>query len=211
MRGIVWVALSTVALALAGSNYAYAEEAHGESHDLGHGNAGASLEDPSEIRGDLAIYTFAVFMLLLLILGTLAWPKISVALTEREKRIEGNIASAEAMNEEAKRLLAQYEAKLASAAAEVRAMLDEARKDAEGTKEQIIAEARAGAQAERDRAIRDIEIASNHAIKDLAETSANLAVELAGKVIRESINPAKQQELVRAALAKLHASSASNN
>ena len=90
-------------------------------------------------------------------------------------------------------------------------MLEEARKDAEGTKEQIIAEARAGAQAERDRAIRDIEIASNHAMKDLAETSANLAVELAGKVIRESINPAKQQELVRAALQKLQASNVANN
>jgi F-type H+-transporting ATPase subunit b len=211
MRGIVWVTLSTLALVLAGSNYAYAEEAHGESHDLGHGNAGASLEDPSEWHADLAVYTFAVFMLLLLILGTFAWPKISVALTEREKRIEGNIASAEAMNEEAKRLLAQYEAKLASAAAEVRAMLEEARKDAEGTKEQIIAEARAGAQAERDRAVRDIDLAADHAMKNIAETSANLAVELAGKVIRETINPAKQQELVRTALAKMHASSAANN
>ena len=210
MRGIVWVMLSTLALVLAGSNYAYAEEAHG-SHDPGHGNAGESLEDPSEWRADLAIYTFVVFMLLLLILGTLAWPKISAALTEREKRIEGNIASAEAMNEEAKRLLAQYEAKLASAAGEVKAMLEEARKDAEGTKEQIIAEARAGAQAERDRAVRDIEVASNQAMKDIAETSANLAVELAGKVIRESINPAKQQELVRSALEKLHASAPSNN
>jgi F-type H+-transporting ATPase subunit b len=90
-------------------------------------------------------------------------------------------------------------------------MLEEARKDAEGTKEQIIAEARAGAQAERDRAVRDIEVASNQAMKDIAETSANLAVELAGKVIRESINPAKQQELVRSALAKLHASAPSSN
>jgi len=210
MRGILWVMLSTLALLLAGSNYAYAEEAHG-SHDPGHGNAGASLEDPSEWRADLAVYTFVVFMLLLLILGTLAWPKIGAALTEREKRIEGNIASAEAMNEEAKRLLAQYEAKLASAAGEVKAMLEEARKDAEGTKEQIIADARAGAQAERDRAVRDIEVASNQAMKTIAETSANLAVDLAGKVIRETINPAKQQELVRTALAKMHASSAANN
>jgi F-type H+-transporting ATPase subunit b len=210
MRGIVWVTLSTLALLVAGSNYAYAEAAHG-SHDLGHGNAGESLEDPSEIRGDLAIYTFAVFMLLLVILSTLAWPKISAALAEREKRIEGNIAAAEAMNEEAKRLLAQYEAKLASAAAEVRAMLEEARKDAEGTKEQIIAEARAGAQTERDRAVRDIDVAADQAMKRLAETSANLAVELAGKVLRETINPAKQQELVRSALAKLHSSAVSPN
>ena len=210
MRGIVWVTLSTLALLVAGSNYAYAEEAHG-AHDLGHGNAGEALEDPSEIRGDLAIYTFVVFLLLLAILSTLAWPKISAALTEREKRIEDNIAAAEAKHEESKRLLAQYEAKLASAAAEVRALLEEARRDAEGTKEQIIAEARAGAQAERDRAVRDIDHAADHAMKNLAETSANHAVELAGKVIRETINPAKQQELVRDALSKLHASAPSRN
>jgi hypothetical protein len=36
-------------------------------------------------------------------------------------------------------------------------------------------------------------------------------VELAGKVIRETINPAKQQELVRTALAKLHASAVTHN
>ena len=90
-------------------------------------------------------------------------------------------------------------------------MLQKARKDAEGTTEQIIAEARAGAQAERDRAVRDIEVASNQAMKDIAETSANLAVDLASKVIRETINPAKQQELVRTALAKMHASAAAHN
>lgn len=210
MRGIVWVALSAVAFVFASANFAAAEDAHGR-HDLGHGNAGASLEDPSEARGELVLYTFAVFVLLLLILSTVAWPKISAALVEREKRIEGNIAAAEAMQEEAKRLLAQYEAKLASAAAEVRALLEEARRDAEGTKEHIIAEARAGAQAERDRAVRDIDLAADHAMKNIAETSANLAVELAGKVIRETINPAKQQELVRTALAKLHSSAAANN
>jgi F-type H+-transporting ATPase subunit b len=154
---------------------------------------------------------FAVFMLLLVILGSLAWPKISAALLEREKRIEDNIAAAEAKHEEAKRLLAQYEARLATAAAEVRALLEEARRDAEGTKEQIVAEARAAAQAERDRAVRDIDLAADHAMKDIAETSAKLAVELAGKVIRETINPAKQQELVRSALEKLKASAVTNN
>ena len=95
----------------------------------------------------LAIYTFAVFMLLLAILSKAAWPKISEALAEREKRIEGAIADAAAKHEEAKRLLAEHEAKLAGAAAEVRALLEEARRDAEATKTEIVAEARDGGQA----------------------------------------------------------------
>lgn len=207
MRGIVWLVLGLAVFTAASANATYVAAAeHGASHDPGHGNAGDSMEDPAEFRADLAIYTFAVFLLLLAILSMFAWPKISAALLEREKRIEGNIAAAEAKHEESKRLLAAHEAKLASAAAEVRALLEEARRDAEATKDEIVAEARTAAKAERDRAVRDIELASDQAMKNIAESSANLAIELAGKVIRESINPAKQQELVRSALAKMNAS-----
>jgi F-type H+-transporting ATPase subunit b len=182
----------------------HSDAAHGHD-DLGHGDASSNLENPAEFRTDLALYTFAVFVLLLAILSRAAWPKISEALLARERRIEESLAAAEAKHEEAKRLLAQHEARLASAAAEVRAMLDEARRDADHTRDEIVAEARAAAQQERERALRDIDTATDHALKNIAETSANLAVELAGKVIRESINPAKQQELVRSALQKLNA------
>jgi F-type H+-transporting ATPase subunit b len=206
MRGILWTAIAAVALTFGLGQSTFAAEGDHAAHDLGHGNASAQLESPADFRTDLAIYTFVVFLLLLAILAKLAWPKISEALLEREKRIEANIAAAEAKHDDAKRLLAEHEARLAGAAAEVRALLEEARRDAESTKEEIIDEARAAAQVERNRAIRDIETAADHALKDMAETSANLAVELAGRVIRESINPAKQQELVRSALASLGAS-----
>jgi F-type H+-transporting ATPase subunit b len=184
---------------------------HGEHEDLGHGNATSSLEDVASIASDLSIYTFVVFLLLLAILSRAAWPKISEALEERERRIEGAIADAQAKHEEAKRLLAEHEAKLASAAAEVRALLEEARRDAEATKSEIIAEARDAAKAEHMRAKRDIEVALDEATKNLAEMAANLAVELAGKAIRETINPAKSQELVREALAQLGTVAPSRN
>jgi F-type H+-transporting ATPase subunit b len=184
---------------------------HGEHEDLGHGNASESMGKVEAIAGDLSIYTFIVFLVLLAILSRAAWPKISEALEERERRIEGAIADAQAKHEEAKRLLAEHEAKLASAAGEVRAMLEEARRDADVTKAEIVAEAREAAKAEHVRAQRDIEVALDAATKNLAEMAANLAVELAGKAIRETINPAKSQELVREALAKLSAVAPSRN
>jgi len=180
------------------------------AHELGHGNASANLESMIEVRSDLAVFSFAVFVCLAILLGLLAWPKISAALLEREKRIESAIADAKAKQDEAKRLLAEHEAKLASAAGEVRALLEEARRDAEATREQIVSEARAAAALESQRGVRAVEQAAANAMKSLAETSANLAIELAGKTIRETINPAKQQELVRTALAKLSAG-ANNN
>jgi len=188
----------------------HAEGGHAH-HDLGHGNAGASLESPAEFRTDLAIYTFAVFMLLLVILGKLAWPSIVSALEEREKRIENNIADAEAMNAEAKDMLAQHEAKLASAADEVRELLEEARRDAEHTKNEIVAEAKKLADQERERAVHDVEQAADRAMHKLAETSANMAVDWAGKVAKQTISPERQAEIVREALGTLAGSSPSQN
>lgn len=197
-----------VALCWCSVGFAASDDGH---HDLGHGNAGAQLEDASEFKTDLAVYTIVVFLLLLAILSKFAWPVISAALVEREERIEGNIAAAEAKHEESKQLLAQHEAKLAGAADEVRALLDEARRDAEHTKSSILEEAKKAADAERDRAIRDVERAADHAMKGLAETSANLAVDLAEKVVRQDITPDRQAALVREALDKLGVTQPSDN
>lgn len=200
--------LGICAPALAAGGGGHEDSAH---HDLGHGNAGKDLENVAEFRTDLAIYTFAVFLLLLSILGKFAWPTISAALTEREKRIENSIADAERMNAEAKTMLAEHEAKLANAADEVRELLEEARRDAETTKTQIIADAKQAADQERERAVREVDIAADRAMHNLVETSANMAVDWAGKVAKETISPDRQAEIVREALSNLASSSPSDN
>ncbi|MCA9238535.1 MAG: ATP synthase F0 subunit B [Planctomycetales bacterium] len=180
-----------------------AHDAVHSGHDLGHGNAGPMQSQMYEFRTDLAIYTLIVFGVLLAILATGAWPKISAALLDRELRIEKNLADAEAKHEEAKRLLAEHEARLASSADQVREMLEEARRDAEGTKEAIVAEARTAADQERVRALRDIEIARDEALQTLAQRSGNLAVDLAGKVLGQAITPDRHAALIREGLAQL--------
>ena len=87
-----------------------------------------------------------MFLLLFAILSKFAWPQIAAAIDERERKIADDIAAAAEKHEEAKRLLAEHEAKLAAAAGEVRALLDEARRDAEHTKNSIVAEARKAAE-----------------------------------------------------------------
>ena len=94
----------------------HGEEGHGDAHGGGHGGS----SNPLKFDPDLAIFSAVVFGILVFLLGKFAWPTIATALTEREKRIEANIADAEAMHEEAKNMLAQHEAKLATAADEVR-------------------------------------------------------------------------------------------
>jgi F-type H+-transporting ATPase subunit b len=167
--------------------------------------------NPLAIDPDLAIWTLVVFVILFAILSKFAWPQIAEALDERERNIAAQIAAAEAKHEEAKRLLAAYEAKLAAAASEVRELLEEARRDAEQTKSRIVAEARQAAQEESARAIRDVEIARDAAMQSLAVTSANLAIDLAGKVVHEQLSKEKQTQLVREALSKLGAAQPSKN
>ncbi len=186
-------------------------DSHGATQDLGHGDAGPNLENAAEFRGDMAIYTFIVFLLLLAILGKFAWPAITAALEERERNIEGNIAAAAAKHEEAKELLAAQEARLAETSGEMRELMEEARRDAGRAKAQILVEAKKAASAERDRAIHEVDMATEAAMQRLAETSANLAVDLAGKVVRTHITQDQQSQLVRDALARLAQSSPSES
>ena len=60
--------------------------------------------------------------------------------------------------------LHEYEAKLAAAGEEAQKIVVQAQRDAEVIKDQIVAEAQAVAQRERDRAVQDIETAKTRAL-----------------------------------------------
>lgn len=186
-----------------------AEPEHAAAHDhIGLAGAGAALEEPNEVRTDLALFTLIVFLLLLLILWKFAWGPIVASLEKREATIANHIADAERIHEEAKLLLAQYEQKLAAAANHVREMMEEARRDAEHARQRILAEAKTAAEAERARALHEIEAATDQAIKSLAERSAQLAVDLAGKILKTSLSQADHTRLIQEAMAKFPAASA---
>jgi F-type H+-transporting ATPase subunit b len=178
-----------------------AEEAlHEESESAG--------PNPLAFRTDLAIWTFVVFVVLFGFLSYFAWPQIAAALDERERKITDNVAAAAAKLEEAKKVLADHEAKLAAAAGDVRAMLDEARRDAEHTRKRIEAEGKQAANDELARAVREINRARDAAVQDLAVTSANVAVDLARGVVRQEISTERQNQIVRDAIGELKARAA---
>ncbi|HEX3599415.1 MAG TPA: F0F1 ATP synthase subunit B [Lacipirellulaceae bacterium] len=167
--------------------------------------------NPLAFDPDLAIFTAVVFLLLVAILGKFAWPQITAALDERELKIADNIASAEKLQADAKRILADHEAKLAAAAGEVREMLDEARRDADSIRKRIEADGHKAAKDELDRAVREIGRARDSAVQELAVTSANVAIDLARGVVRSEISPERQKQIVQEALGKLGAAAPSAN
>lgn len=180
--------------------HAAVHDDHGHSHGLGHGEPNT---DPSEVKGDLAIFSAVIFLLLVVILRKFAWGPIASGLEAREHHIAEHIAGAERANHEAKAMLAEYQKKLEAAQLEVRGILDEARRDAEHTKQEIVASARAEAAAEMERGKREVQTAMDQALKYLAETSAEQAVYLAGKVLQQQLKPADHVRLIDEAMAKL--------
>ncbi len=165
-----------------------------------HGEHGGGI-NPLSFRTDLALWTGVVFLLLFLVLWKFAWGPIRDGLDKRERRIADEISSAERTNQEARQLLADYQQKLTNSEEEVRRMLEQARYDAERVGQEMIDKARAASEAEHQRAVREIEAATAGAMKELAERSASLAVDLAGKIVGSRLDPSSHARLIEQAVA----------
>jgi F-type H+-transporting ATPase subunit b len=159
--------------------------------------------DPDHgIRGDLTIWTAVVFLVVLAILYKFAWGPICEGLQKRESEIAAQIAEAQRKNEEARQLLADYAKKLAAAQDEVRGLIEQGRRDAEKVGQQLLDKAREEARIERQRAVQQIESATLAALKELAERSATLAVDLAGKIVGSQLKAADHSRLIDQAVAE---------
>jgi F-type H+-transporting ATPase subunit b len=190
-----------------------ADAGHAGGHDAHAPHLGAIGVDtnPAAFSTDLAVYTFIVFLILLAVLTKFAWKPIVQGLDRREQSIADNIAAAQRSNDDAKNLLAEYEKRLNAAQDQVRGILEEARRDAEHTQQEIVAKARTDAQAEVQRGRREIETATSQALKQLAEASANMAVDLAGKIVRTQLTPSDHAHLVEEAMTKFRDGTPSRN
>lgn len=171
-----------------------------DPHDLTHGDGSAQLMAAQELRFDLGIATFLVFLLLLGILTKFAWRPILSGLAKREETIATQIAEARMAAETAGKQLAEYERKLAVATEEARAIVGQARADAETAKDKIVAEAQAAAQRERERAVADIASAKNDALREIAAKSVSTAVTLASNIIRREVKPEDHDKLISESL-----------
>jgi F-type H+-transporting ATPase subunit b len=214
-RPTAWVGLCAAALAfMAAAPSIRAADVHGDAGHGAHGHhepeighnapPGVSQKDfesPAWFQTDLAVWSFAVFLGLLALLTAFAWKPIMQGLEKREQGIADTIAATNAAHEEARRQLASYERRLAEAADEVRGMLEEARRDSEATRQTIIAEARKAADEEQARAKREISLAKDDALSQIAQKAGELAVDVAGKFLREKLGTDDQARLVRDSIA----------
>ncbi|GGM19501.1 MULTISPECIES: F0F1 ATP synthase subunit B [Micromonospora] len=127
------------------------------------------------------------FALLCFVLLKFVMPRMESMYQARVDAIEGGIKRAEAAQAEANQLLEQYRAQLAEARTDAARIRDDARADAEGIRKDVLAKAR----EESDRIIaagKEQLVAERSAIvSELRAEVGTLAVDLAGKIVGESL------------------------
>jgi F-type H+-transporting ATPase subunit b len=188
------------------AGHAEAKAAGGE-----HGAAQeAEVTNPLKPEPTLAVWTLVVFVGLMFVLGRFAWKPLLHALHERERHLEHVLTESERARNESESLLAEHRKQMARAAEEVRAILDQARHDAAQTADQIVKQAQGEAEAQRQRAQRDIAQARDQALAEIWEKSAGLAVSVAGRVLARQLSDDDHRRLLEAAIQELPAAPGAN-
>lgn len=184
------------------------EKHEAEGHEAGHDahggdDHGGGARSPIEWRTDLAIWSFIVFVLMLVILKKYAWGPLNSGLNSRESQIRNDIASAEDARVKAERMLAEHSAKLDQAQDEIREMIAEARRDAEHTKQEILAEAQRESEATKQRVSIEMDRARQAAEKELIDLASSLVANATEHVLNRSLTDDDQSRLIEEALSQL--------
>ncbi|MCX4660061.1 F0F1 ATP synthase subunit B [Streptomyces sp. SID4919] len=133
------------------------------------------------------------FVIVFGILAKKLLPNINKVLEERREAIEGGMEKAEAAKTEAQSVLEQYKAQLAEARHEAARL----RQDAQEQGATLIAEMRAEGQRQREEIVAaghtQIEADRKAAAQALRQDVGQLATELAGKLVGESLEDHARQ------------------
>jgi F-type H+-transporting ATPase subunit b len=150
-----------------------------------------------------AIVTLVVFVLLIIVLTKTAFGPIAKGLADREAKIRRDIEEAERARAAADASLKGYQAQLAKAGDEVRAILDKANADAQAAATRIKMQAQQEAEEAKERALKDIDASRRAAVAEIHEQAATLSTAIAEKILRRNLNADDQRELVRQSLEQL--------
>ena len=156
-----------------------------------------------DINPGLILWTILTFIILLFILSKVGWKPLVNALQAREQSIRDALQKAEEAKRESERLLAENTAAMARANEETSRILKEGRELAEQMKSEIVAKAREGAKALMEQAKEDIQREKETALLQLRNEVADLAVNVAEKIIDETLDEAKRKKLVDSTLQSL--------
>ena len=132
---------------------------------------------------DIAIHLVNIVVLYLL-LRLLVWKPVRKFMAQRENRIQEQMDQAEQMQAQAKQQRDDYDSRLAQAQATCEQLLADGRKQAQAAEQRILDEAKAEADKIVAQARTEAREEKLRTMDDAKEELVELAVELAGRVLR---------------------------
>ena len=136
------------------------------------------------------------FLIVFVLLAWKAWPAIKAGLQARQERIREDLEKAESARTEAETSLEEYKRQLADARNDASQIIEEARLQAEGVRQERIAAVETEISELRVRAAEDIRLATERAMGDLQSKVAELSIELAEKVVERNLDRQTQTALI---------------
>ena len=170
----------------------------------GHGEAeGDPAGELVKLNPVGAIFTIAVFVVLVIVLRLTAWKPILSGLKSREDAIRNSIEAAAKAKADTERTTRELEAKMAEVQREGAKQLQQAKADAQKLADGIRAQAEAESAAMKERTLRDIEAAKQQALAEINGHAADLGVAVARKILQREVNVTDHARLVEESLAEL--------
>lgn len=145
--------------------------------------------------GDIIFQLFC-FVLLLAFLKKFAWGPLINIMKERENHVANQIDEAEKTRAEAIQYVEEQRELLKQSRVEAQALIENAKKQGDAQREEIVIAARTEAERIKESAKREIITEKEKAVTALREQVASLSVLIASKVIEKELNEADQAKLI---------------
>jgi F-type H+-transporting ATPase subunit b len=145
---------------------------------------------------DELIFGGLAFLLVFVVLWRYAIPSIGEGLAKRREKIREDLEKAEKTRSEAEQLLARYEERLKEARGEASRIIEEARKTAESVRKDMLTKAEDEARQVVARAQQEIQAERDRTFEELRDQVGELSIEVASRLIGESLDKRRQAKLV---------------
>ena len=151
----------------------------------------------------LMIWTIVAFAITLWVLKRYAFGPVQKLIDDRRDRIRRSIEEADRAREEARGLLEEHRALIGQAKGQAEEILAEARKVADAQRERLRGELEEDRQRRLDETLRQIEQAKVQALGEIRREVASLALLAAEKITRKALTSADQARLIDEALSEI--------
>jgi F-type H+-transporting ATPase subunit b len=151
----------------------------------------------------LMIWTIVCFLATLFVLKKYAFGPIQKMIDERQERIRSSIEEADNARVEARKLLEEHRALIASARNDAEAILAEARRVGDSTRDRVKQEAEVDRQRRMEETHRQVESETRRALEEIRAEIADLTLLAAAKVTGKTLSESDHRQLIEDAIADL--------